>query len=183
MNVGNSYRWYILGMTWFSTFTFAIIYQSIPPILGMLIDALQISYAQAGSLMSLFTLPAIFLAIPGGLMADRYGSKVVGGVALTAMVLGTAIATQSSSYWVLGLGRLVAGTGSMVILMLVPKIITSWFRDQELGLSMGVQMTAMPMGTIIALRKENLTFTFFNSRKTKTTLTTPTAIPAQAIPE
>ena len=107
MNVGNGYRWSILGLAWFCIFTFAILYQSIPPILGILVDALRITYSQAGGLMSLFALPAIFLSIPGGLLVDRYGARVVGVALFLLMALGTVIAVLGGSYLILSLGRLV----------------------------------------------------------------------------
>jgi len=151
MNVTNSYRWTILGVMTFCLLAFAIIFQSIPPILRILIDTFHISHAQAGALMGLFSLPAIFLALPGGVLVDRYGARTVGGAALLAMVSGAAIVALGGSYWVLGLGRLVAGVGAAVLLVVTPKVITSWFREQEMGLSMGVFNTAMPLGTILSL--------------------------------
>ena len=151
MNVTNSYRWTILGVMTFCVLAFAIVFQSIPPILGILIDTLHISHTQAGALMGLFSLPAIFLALPGGVLVDRYGARTVGSAALLTMVLGTAIEALGSIYWVLGLGRLVAGAGAAVLLVVTPKVITSWFREQEMGLSMGVFNTAMPLGTILSL--------------------------------
>ena len=79
MTVGNGYRWSILGLAWFCIFTFAVLYQSIPTILRILMDTLDITHSQAGGLMSLFALPAVLLSIPSGLLADRYGARVVGG--------------------------------------------------------------------------------------------------------
>ncbi len=151
MNSGNGYRWTILGLAWFCIFTLAILYQSIPPILGLLVDKLDITHSQAGGLMSLFALPAIFLSIPGGLLADRYGTRVVGVISLLLMAFGTAIAALAGNYLILALGRLVTGVGAMVIVVAAPKIVTAWFRDKGIGLSMGVFNTAMPLGTIISL--------------------------------
>ena len=151
MNVSHSYRWTMLGVMTCCSLAFAITFQSIPPILGILIDTFHISHTQAGALMSLFSLPAIFLALPGGILVDRYGARTVGSAGLLTMALGTAIVAIGGNYWVLGLGRLVAGIGSAVTLMVGPKVITSWFREQELGLSMGVFNMAMPLGTILSL--------------------------------
>jgi len=151
MNVTSSYRWTILGVMTLCILAFAAVFQSIPPMLGILIDTFHISHAQAGALMGLFSLPAIFLALPGGVLVDRYGARTVGGAALMAMVFGTAIVALGGSYWVLGLGRLVAGVGAAVLLVVAPKVITSWFRGQEMGLSVGIFNTAMPLGTILSL--------------------------------
>ncbi len=101
--------------------------------------------------MSLFALPAIFLSIPGGLLADRYGARVIGGASLLLMALGTAIAALAGNYPILALGRLVTGVGTRVMLVVVPQMVTTWFRDREIGLSMGIFNTGMPLGTIISL--------------------------------
>ena len=151
MSIPNSYRWTMLGVVAFCMLAKAIIFQSIPPILGILINTFHISHTQAGALMSLYSLPAIFLALPGGILVDRYGARTVGSAGLLTTALGTAIVAIGGNYWVLGLGRLMAGVGAAVSAMVMPKVITSWFRERELGLSMGVFNMAMPLGTILSL--------------------------------
>jgi len=151
MNANNGYRWSILGLATFCILTFGIIFQSIPPLIGILVDVLNVSYARAGALMGLFTFASIFLSLPGGMLADRYGARNVGLVALVSMALGTAIVALGGGYWVIALGRLVAGVGAAVLVVVTPKIITAWFFDREIGLSMGIFNIAMPLGTILAL--------------------------------
>jgi MFS family permease len=151
MNITSSYRWVILGLATLCVVTYAITLQSIPPILGILIDVLHISHTQAGALMSLFVLPAIILALPGGVLIDRYGARITGVASLIVMVLGTAVVALGSSYWVLGLGRLVAGVGAAVLLVIGGRITTSWFQGREIGLAMGVLNCAVPLGTILSL--------------------------------
>ncbi len=149
--VPGSYRWAIVGLMAFCILAFAMVFQSIPPILGILVNALGISHAQAGGLMSLFSLPAIFLSLPGGVLIDRYGARIVGGASLLVMALGTALVAVNGSYWVLGLGRLIAGMGAAFLLVMAPQVVTSWFHDREIGLSMGIFNIAMPLGTILSL--------------------------------
>ncbi len=151
MSATSNYRWTILGLMWLCQLAFGIVFQSIPPILGILIDAFHISHAQAGMLMGLFSLPAIFLSLPGGVLTDRYGARIVGGGTLLTMVLGTAVVALSNSYWMMGIGRLMSGIGATVLLVVAPKVVTSWFHDREIGLSMGVFNTGMPLGTILSL--------------------------------
>jgi MFS family permease len=151
MSSASSYRWTILGVMTFCGVAYAVMFQSIPPILGTLINVLHISHAQAGALMSLFSLPTIFLALLGGVLVDRYGARIVGGSSLLIMVLGTAVVAFGSNYWVLALGRLVAGVGAAALMVAAPKVITSWYHKREIGLAMGVYNTAVPVGTILSL--------------------------------
>ncbi|MFC1869595.1 MFS transporter, partial [Thermodesulfobacteriota bacterium] len=102
MNIIFHYRWVILGLVVYCQLAQAITYQGIPPILGILVASLGISYAQAGGLMSLYSLPRIFLALPGGFLVDRYGTRKVGGISLLTLSLGMAIFAAGNSYLVLG---------------------------------------------------------------------------------
>ena len=151
MGLSDKYRWKIIAAAAFCYVIYAIVLQSIPPILGILIDLLHISYAEAGMLMSLALLPAIVLSFPGGLLVDRFGVRITGIVSLVIMMLGTVIVAMGNSYWVLSLGRLIMGLGATVLVVALPKIITTWFAGREIGLAMGVYHTAFPLGTILAL--------------------------------
>jgi MFS family permease len=68
------YRWVILFMVYICMLVFAFTLQFLPPILPTIIANFQLSHTQAGLLMSLFTLPSIFLAIIAGLLSDRWGT-------------------------------------------------------------------------------------------------------------
>lgn len=151
MSVTNGYRWVILGLLTFCVLVYGILFQTIPPILPILIHTFNISYAQAGALMSLFTLPKIFFSLPGGILIDRYGAKTLGMASLLTMAFGTAVAAMGSGYWVLGLGRLLAGIGSACLVVVGLKSITSWFYGREIGLSMGIFNLSLPLGTILSL--------------------------------
>ena len=151
MNVTNGYRWVILGLLTFCVSVYGILFQTIPPILPILIHTFNISYAQAGALMSLFTLPKIFFSLPGGILIDRYGAKTLGIASLLTMAFGTAVAAMGSGYWVLGLGRLLAGIGSACLVVVGLKSITSWYYGREIGLSMGIFNLSLPLGTILSL--------------------------------
>jgi MFS family permease len=151
MELTDKYRWKIIAAAAFCYLVYAVVIQSIPPILGILIDTLHISYAQAGMLMSLALFPAIFLSFPGGLLVDRFGVRITGIVSLVIMMLGTVMVAMGNSYWVLSLGRLIIGVGVVVLMVVLPKTITTWFAGREIGLAMGVYHTAFPLGTILML--------------------------------
>jgi len=162
MNVNNGYRWNILVISTFCVVTFGVVFQSIPPLIAILVDVLNISYTRAGALMSLFAFAAIFLSIPGGILADRYGSKSTGIASLLCMTLGTAIVALGGNYWVIAFGRLLAGIGAAVVMVVAPKAITSWFHDRELGLSMGIFNIGVPLGTIVSFNSMGVIAYRFN---------------------
>ena len=71
-------RWRALIFIYTFMLVFAVTFQGIPPLLGFIVSSLGISHAKAGTLMSFFGLPGIFISIPGGILADIYGSRYVG---------------------------------------------------------------------------------------------------------
>ena len=151
MKITDAYRWTILGLATFCILAFGVVFQSIPPLIGVLVEILNVSYARAGALMGLFIFPSIFLSIPGGVLTDRFGPRNAGVASLLGMTLGSAIVALGGSYWIIAFGRLVAGVGAAVLLVVAPKIVTSWFYDREIGLAMGIFNISMPLGTILAL--------------------------------
>lgn len=98
--------------------------------------------------MSLFALPGIFLAIPGGIVSDRYGAKKVGVTSLILMIIGTFLVGSTDNFLVMALGRTVSGAGAITLAIILPQLISHWFIHKGLGLGMGIFNTAMPLGTI-----------------------------------
>jgi MFS family permease len=145
------YRWSMLAVVYLCMLSFALVFQSVPPILTLVRQELDVSHAQAGLLMSLFALPGIFVAIPGGILSDRLGARRTGVAALVLMAVGTAILGTSSSLVQAYAGRIVSGVGGLTLAVVLPQLLSKWFARKELGLGMGVYNTAMPLGTILSL--------------------------------
>ncbi len=145
------WRWKIFVLVFAYMLAFAIVFQSIPPVLGLMIADLGLSRTQAGLMMSLFALPGIVISIPGGMLADYYGPRRVGSAALLLMVAGTLMLGLGSSFVFLAAGRIVSGIGSMTLAIVAPQTISRLFSGRELGTAMGIFNTAMPVGTIFTL--------------------------------
>jgi len=142
-------RWISLLVVYFCMLVYALTLQSLPPVLTLIIGDLKISHTQAGLLMSLFTLPAIFLAIIIGLLSDRWGSFKVGLISFILVIAGTVLFALSPTFLLAGMGRAVAGAGAAAISIVAAKILSMRFKGREMGTAMGIYNTAMPVGTII----------------------------------
>ncbi len=145
------WRWVIRGVVYLFVLTFAITLQSVSPVLSLVMAELKRSHAQGGLLMSLFALPGIVVSIPAGMLADRYGQKTIGVVAVVFTIAGVAIFASGSSFPVLVLGRVVSGVGAMTLIVLAPQLLAQWFAGRETGIAMGIFTTGMPLGTILSL--------------------------------
>ena len=142
-------RWVILAIVYLSILAFALIFQSIPPILPFIMSELHLTYAQSGLLVSLFALPGPFISLLGGFLSDRYGMKSLGLGCFVLMIGGTLLVGLGADLGILWLGRIIAGIGSLTLSVLLPKLISQWFRGRELGLAMGFYNTGVPLGSII----------------------------------
>jgi len=143
------YRWVILGVVYLSILTFALTFQSIPPILPLIISDLGLTYAQAGLLVSLFALPGLFVSLLGGFLSDRYGMRPLGTGCFLLLIGGTVLVGLGNDLRILWLGRIIAGIGSLTLTILIPKLLSQWFKDKELGLAMGIFNTGVPLGSIL----------------------------------
>jgi len=143
------YRWIILILTYICMLGFAFVFQSLPPILTLIVKELKLTHTQAGLLMSLFALPAIFLSIPGGLLSDYYGIRKIGIISLVLMIAGTLLVALSDAFLNISLGRLLSGVGAVTLSIVASQLLSQWFAGREIGTAMGIHNTAMPVGTII----------------------------------
>lgn len=136
-------------MVYICMLVFAFTLQFLPPILPTMIAKFQLSHTHAGLLMSLFTLPSIFLAILAGLLSDRWGTYKVGLISLLIVFVGMLTFVSSRTFILAGLGRTIAGAGAVTLTIVAAKILSQWFHGREVGSAMGIYNTAMPVGSII----------------------------------
>lgn len=144
-------RWNALFFIYIFMLVFALVFQGIPPVFGYIISELGISHAQVGALMSLFGLPGIFISIPGGILADVYGSRYVGIWSLAITLTGSLLVGFGNSFSLLVIGRIISGIGALTIAIVAPQTLSQWFKKGDLGKAMGIFNTAMPLGTILTL--------------------------------
>jgi predicted MFS family arabinose efflux permease len=148
----NTSRWGTLAITSLFVFAICISYQSIPPVLSLIIEDTGISHAQAGLLMSVYTLPGIFVAIPLSLFASKFGRiKAVGITALCLLIAGSVILLLAKDFILLLLGRLIIGIAAGSLPVAGQPVIARAFMNSRLGLAMGFYGALMPIGTVIPL--------------------------------
>jgi predicted MFS family arabinose efflux permease len=143
------YRWLILTIVYLSILAFTFIFQSIPPVLPLIISELHLTYAQSGLFMSLFAFPGLFISLLGGFLSDRYGMRPLGMGCFLLMIGGTLLVGLGGDLRILWLGRITAGIGGLTLSVLLPKLLSQWFKDKELGLAMGIFNTGVPLGSVI----------------------------------
>lgn len=84
---------------------------ALPPVLPLLVADFDITYGQAGGLITVFFVMYSVFQLPAGLLADRVGQKrlLAGGMALLSA--GLFVVAVADSYLVMLAGQAVAGVG------------------------------------------------------------------------
>ena len=146
-----SQRWAMLLVIFFTRTSLGFQFQSIAALTPFLITGFDLSYAQLGLLMGLFMLPGVVIALPGGLLGQRYGSVRVVVTGLALMLVGGMIVSYSLGFGLAALGRTLSGVGGVLLNIMLARMVAEWFRGRELQTAMGVMLSAWPFGMALAL--------------------------------
>jgi MFS family permease len=146
----NHRRWAVLFASSYAFVAFAFSLQSMPPLIGAIMQEYSIDNAQAGLLMSSVVMPGIFLAIPAGILIERYGIRIVGSISSLLVALGSLVTAVAGSFAMVLIGRFIIGIGGAFITTVTPTIIPQWFPREELGRATGLYGLGMPIATVLA---------------------------------
>ena len=144
-------RWSVLALLFFARASMAMQFQSIAPLATLLVEELRLNYTQIGLLIGLFMFPGIFIALPGGLLGQRFGDKAVVLAGLALQAVGSLLLANADVFPVAFAARLLGGMGMVLLNVQLTKIVNDWFTGQEISTSMGILMTAWPFGMALAL--------------------------------
>tara|TARA_B100000989_G_scaffold293500_1_gene271003 strand:+ start:150 stop:1316 length:1167 start_codon:yes stop_codon:yes gene_type:complete len=139
-------RWFILGLLFVTRISLGFQFQTMGSTSDKVIYELALNYAAIGTLIGLFMLPGLLLAIPAGLAGNIFSDKALIGFGLIALSLGGIIAGFSQDFGFLSLGRVVCGIGFVVSTIFFAKVLIDWFEGKELATAMSVLVMSWPFG-------------------------------------
>ena len=148
---GANLRWLMLAVIFLTRTSMGFQFQSIAALTPFVVPAFELSYAQVGLLMGLFMLPGVVIALPGGLLGQRFGSLRVVIAGLGLMIVGGMIVSYSGGLHSAALGRSVGGVGGVLVNIMLARMVAGWFRERELQTAMGLMLSAWPFGMALAL--------------------------------
>ncbi len=130
-------------------------FQAVPALAPFLVAESGLNYTDIGVLTGLFMFPGVFLAIPGGLLAARFGDRLTLSIGLAVMLGSSVLFVSTDSYGVMFVSRLSGGAGAVLITVLLSKVVTDWFVGKEIatalatiaasfGVGIGLAMAALP---------------------------------------
>ncbi len=132
----------------FSITLFAVMgVASITPAFPQIIKYYALSAKQIGYLITVFTLPGIFLTPLMGILADRYGRKTILVPSLLIFGLGGFLCAFQETYQSLLIMRFVQGVGAASLGSLNVTIIGDLFKNGERIRVMGYNASVLSIGT------------------------------------
>lgn len=144
-------RWVMLLVLFIARTAMGFQFQSVASVSPLLVRDLAIDLALFGSLIGAWMLPGAVMAIPGGMLGGRFGDKRVALFGLVLMVIGSAVTAGSNEYLTALVGRIVSGTGAVLLNVLLAKMVADWFGDRDLATAMGILVVSWPVGIGLAL--------------------------------
>jgi len=144
-------RWVMLAVIFLTRTSMGFMFQSVASVAPFLIDEFTLSYGQIGLLMGLYLLPGALIALPSGVLGQRFGSRRVAVAGLALMTTGGLITAWSASFLGACVGRTVSGAGGILLNLLLAKMVADWFTGKEISTAMGVMLTSWPVGIGLAL--------------------------------
>ena len=148
---GANVRWLMLAVIFLTRTSMGFQFQSIAALTPFVVPAFELSYAQVGLLMGLFMLPGVVIALPGGLLGQRFGSLRVVIAGLGLMIVGGMIVSYSPGLRTAAFGRSIGGVGGVLVNIMLARMVAGWFRERELQTAMGLMLSAWPFGMALAL--------------------------------
>lgn len=143
-------RWLVFALLFFARTTIAYQFQSVASSGRFLIDSRLVDFATLGALIGCYMLPGVAVALPGGLLDQRFGAKRTVMLGLVLMTAGSFVMAFGSTPLLFG-GRLMSGAGAAVLNVVLARMVASWFAEGELVGVMGAFVASWPLGIALAL--------------------------------
>lgn len=113
-------------------------------------DGLQFDYTQLGLLGTGNFIGYLSMAIIGGFLAARFGSRIVITAALTLMGATMILTGLAESFWFAFSMRLLTGLGNGAAFVPAMALGSAWFSQQRRGFATGIVSGGIGLGTMIS---------------------------------
>ena len=144
-------RWGILAVLFTVRLTMGFQFQSVAAVAPLLGSEFGVGIADIGLLIGLYFTPGVALAFPGGAIGKKFGDKVTVLGALLLMLTGGLMMAFSTSWGAQIAGRLIAGTGGVLMNVQMTKMVADWFAGKEIATAMAVFVNSWPAGVAVSL--------------------------------
>jgi NNP family nitrate/nitrite transporter-like MFS transporter len=128
----NKYRWVILVIACIAIFSPNYTQYQLSPLALQIISDLGLTPGQFSGIFTAPMIPAIFLSIAAGVLADKFGIKRVIGIGMLISAIGTCLRIVSKDHLLLFSSMTLAGFGAAFLNTNGPKVLGSWFPPENI---------------------------------------------------
>jgi NNP family nitrate/nitrite transporter-like MFS transporter len=145
------YRWYVLALTMLTYGTIAGAERMAMPVLFKEISSnLNLDLLSVGAIWGADPVAGVFIGLPGGLLADRFGIKRTLTVVCILSGIFCALRGFSANFAMLAVTTFVFGIMAAMAPSIVPKTTAVWFSRKQLGLTNALLQVAFSVGAMFA---------------------------------
>src|SRR5512145_859857 len=144
------WRWAVLVAISVAMYGNYYVYDSIAPVADLLQKLLGYSDTQIGTLNAIYSLPNIVVVLIGGVIVDRFGTRLSTLMFAIICSIGALVTAMSPSFPVMAAGRLIFGLGAESMIVAITVAIGQWFVGRQLGFAFGVNLSIARAGSYSA---------------------------------
>jgi MFS family permease len=144
-------RWTMLAILFIVRLAMGYQFQSVASVAPQLVETFGFSYAQIGTLIGLFLLPGVFMAMPSGALTRAAPDKTLLMIGAAVMALGSLAMALAGTALQLHVGRLLTGVGGTIFSLVLTKMVTEWFFGQEIITALSIMLVSWPIGIALGL--------------------------------
>lgn len=157
------YRWAVLIFISLAMFGNYYVYDSIAPIADMLKSDLGFTDENIGSLYSVYSVAAIVVLLVGGVLIDRFGTRVTTFAFGTLCAIAAFVNWQTDELSIMLVSRTLLGLGAEPLIVAVTTALAKWFKGKELSFAFGINLTIARLGSVAADNSPNWGQMFYHS--------------------
>ena len=126
------------------------VYDAVAPVADLLQKQLGFTDTQLGTLNAIYSLPNIIMVLIGGIIVDRFGTRLSTLVFALIAFVGAVVTAISPAFPVMAAGRLIFGLGTESMIVAITVAIGQWFVGRQLGFAFGVNLSIARAGSYTA---------------------------------
>ncbi len=138
-------------------------YDIIGAIAPSLIAELKAAHATVGTMNAMYSIAAILVVLFGGMLIDRLGTRKASLIFSILVLTGAVIVWRARSIPLIFLGRFIFGAGSEPLVVAQSAMLARWFKNRELAMAFGIQLTVSRLGSLFAFNTGELFSSYFGS--------------------
>jgi MFS family permease len=145
-----AWRWAVLIAVSLAMFGNYYAYDSVGPVADSLQRLLGFSDSQIGTLNAIYSFPNIIMVLVGGVIVDRFGTRLSTLLFALVCAVGAFITALSPLFPVMAAGRLIFGLGAESMIVAITVVIGQWFVGRQLGFAFGLNLSIARAGSYSA---------------------------------